>query len=144
MPKKSMSHPLYLTADEKKLFAKLPEDLREGWEVKDEKGKYKDTEKKRMLRLTFMKLTSPELRKFQNAAQKASSIEKLMQLIQSVDLLKSSEDDLIELFFALGPVGMGFIVSTLLTEAKTDQDIDGVALISGIRHSFHNSFKSVS
>ena len=134
-----MAHPLYLTAEERKLFDSLPEKLREGWIIKEEKGTYQETEQKRMLRLTFLNLHDPQLRAFQDKAKNARTHEEFLKLIEKVDLRKASQEDLAELFFGLGSEGMSVVIQSLLPLAKTDEDLNGISFISTIRNGFYET-----
>jgi len=67
-----MAHPLYLTTDERTLFDALPAKLKEGWEVKEEKGTYQDDDMKRMLRMTFLKVRLPLLQKIREKMKNVS------------------------------------------------------------------------
>ena len=133
---KHMAHPLHLTVDEKKLFAKLPENLREGWEVKEEKGEYEDTDKKKMLRMAFLNLTDPKLQDFQKKAQHAKSADELIALTKTLTLTAMLPEDLRELLFAMGSDGMTGLLAVLLTQAQTDEDLDAISFISSIRELF--------
>ena len=139
-----MAHPLYLTADERKLFDALPAKLKEGWEVKEEEGKYEDTDKKRMLRMAFLRVEDPKLKEFKAKAATAKSPEELLKFSQTINLAKVPSGDLSELFFALGPEGLLIFIRNSLSNAKIDQDLDGIAFLSAVRNEFYKSSHTVS
>ncbi len=134
-----MAHPLYLTATEKILFEKLPEALREGWEVKEEKGKYKDDEKKRVLRATFSNIQTPALRDLGEKVKTSNSSDFILHLVRTLDISKVSTNDLTEMFFVLGPDGMALMLNELLSQANTDEDLNAASFVSDIRHTFFTS-----
>ena len=139
-----MTHPLHLTKDEQKLFDALPAKLKEGWEVKEENGKYEDTDKKRMLRIAFVKVSDPRLKNFQQKASAAKTPEELFELAQSINLAEVSSADLAELFFAMGSGGLTTLVSASLSGVKIDQDLNGIAFLSTIRNEFYRSSLAIS
>jgi len=125
---------LYLTADEKKLFDALSEDLKEGWEVEEEKQVYKDTEDRYRMRLSFLRVSDPALLEFKEKAEKAKSKEEVAKLMEGIDLKGVSQSDLAELFFALGPKDVSILMRLQLSEVKNDKDVEVVSALSNIRH----------
>lgn len=137
--KSAMAHPLYLTADERKLFDALPEKLKEGWEVREERGEYEDSDMKRMLRLSFVRLKDPKLKQLQAKLKNVKDENELAELGRSADFFSAPEEDLAELFFAMGAMDMARLLRMKMSSAGTDADLDGIAALSGIRHAFYES-----
>lgn len=135
-----MSTPLWLTADEQTVFAAFSPELRDGWEVQEETQTFADTSDRRAARLGLVRLHDPALLALRDKAKEASSPEALAALLAEMDVHDVSEDDLAELFFALGPDALTGLVVPLLREAKTDGDLDDVASLLLIRHSLLASF----
>lgn len=142
--KKSMAHPLYLTADERKLFDVLPEKLKEGWEVKGEKGRIKDSPQQRVLRAMFLHVEHPSLRELQQKAKQGLSDKEFVNLCRKIDLNKVPQTDLAELFFVVGSEGMSVFTSVLLQQAKNDDDLDSIAALSAVRRAFIESSQKIS
>jgi len=134
-----MAHPLYLTVDERTLFDALPAKLKEGWEVKEEKGTYQDDDMKRMLRMTFVRLQDPALKQLQVKLKSVKNEQELVELGKTVDFSSASEEDLAELFFAMGAKDMTRLLRMKMHSAQMDDDLDGIAALSGIRHTFYES-----
>jgi hypothetical protein len=135
--------PLWLTAHEQTLFKALPSSLREGWEVRDETLTFKDSGEQRAARMSLMRLHDPKLIGFREEAQKLSS-EELTALIKKTDLRGVSDDDIGELFFALGPDLLTRILDSMLQSATSDSDLDDIAAMITVRHSLLASFHSRS
>jgi len=134
-----MAHPLYLTTDERTLFDALPAKLKEGWEVKEEKGTYQDDDMKRMLRMTFVRLQDPALKQLQVKLKSVKNEQELVELGKTVDFSSASEEDLAELFFAMGAENMTLVIRMQLAEVRSDSDLDAVSMLSNVRHVFYNS-----
>ena len=76
---------LSLTAEEQKMFDGLPDKLKEGWEVQEERGSYQDSPEKLSTRLALLRVHDPKLLEFQKKAAGLSA-EKLSELIAKTDL----------------------------------------------------------
>lgn len=135
---------LYLTAEEQRLFDALSSDMREGWQTQMEDERYADSADKQMIRLSLVRLHDPRLLKLKKQAEQAGSIEEVATLIQSMNLKDVDEDDLAELFFALGPAALSRLIVDLLAAAKSDSDVEGVTALTIIRHSILTSLHPVS
>lgn len=142
--KSAMAHPLHLTADERKLFDALPEKLKEGWEVREEKMKCNDSAEQRVLRAMFLRLEHPLFRELQKKAKECANEQEFMNLCTKIDITKVSYSDLAELFFVLGPEQMSHVVSRLFREADSDDDLNSVAALTVLRHVLLESYQSVS
>jgi hypothetical protein len=130
---------LLLTATEKPLWDKLPAKLREGWEVVEERGAFRDSPERRTMRLQLVHLRDPKLKIFLEKARAATSVDALATLVLSMDLREVMDADLAELFFALGPALLAKVMSSLLQSARTDSDIEGIAALTVIRNALYSS-----
>jgi len=139
-----MATPLWLTADERQIFTSLPPSVQDGWEVREETQTFTDTAERRNARLNLMRLHDPKLLAFQEKVKKESVPEAIGKLLEETDMRDVAEDDLAELFFALGPDVLTRIITPLLGAAKNDGDVDDVASLLLIRHSLLASFSSQS
>src|SRR3989338_1997973 len=79
MKKKPMAHPLYLTAQEQKVFEKLPAKLREGWKVEEEKLNAYETPRQLKIRREIFR-------------KKDSKFLKLVKDLEKVKVIRSPED----------------------------------------------------
>lgn len=120
---------LYLTQAEQELFSALPESLRDGWKVEREKIDYVDSQEKQRVRCKFMKLSSGLHTVPPIASQSAFE-----DWVSSLDLARLTDDDLREIFYALGPISIGRILERTIPLIQTDSDIEGVAAIALLRH----------
>ncbi len=133
---------LSLTAEEKKMFDGLSAKVKEGWEAQEEKGSYQDSPEKLSTRLALLRVHDPKLLEFQKKAAGLSA-EKLSELIAKTDLTGVTDDDLAQLSFAIGPTILTRLIGGLLQAVKTDDDLEGIAALTVIRHSLLESFAKV-
>ena len=129
-----MAYTLYLTADEKKKFEKLSDGLREGWKVQNEKLTTDDSLEDLRLRATFLQIRTPALKEFQQRCAEADSEQAFEKLVDKLDLSSVSNDEIFELLFVVGPVGMTAMVDDLLDKVASDADIQTLAAFTMQRH----------
>ena len=129
-----MQNILILTADEKKIFDSLSDTLKDGWKVENEVPLPPDSAAKRKARYELMKIQNAELQSLVQQSMNAD-VDVLATKIDEMDLSTMSYADLIELFFALGPVSLSAIIAHLLSEARTDDDIRNIGALTAICHS---------
>ncbi len=139
-----MATPLWFTTDEQRIFTSLPPSVQDGWEVREETQAFTDTPERRNARLNLMRLHDPKLLAFQKQARIESAPDAIGKLLEEMDMRDVAEDDLAELFFALGPDVLTHIITPLLGAAKDDGDVDDIASLLLIRHSLLASFSSQS
>ena len=125
---------IYLSAEEKLLFEKLPETLRDGWITEEETKTADDTFEQRLVRMQLMHLRDPKLQAILKLVSESSSIDQVVNVIQSQDLTHIDNADLSELFFALGPTVISALILFLLKSVKTDKDIEGIVALTLIRN----------
>jgi hypothetical protein len=135
----TMNKTLHLTKGERALFDKLPDNLREGWEVQDETRVFKDTPEKRRMRLELMRVSSPQLRDFQKKAPEMKTVDELLAAMDGVNLSALDDDDILQLYFAMGPGAVGALIVAHLSEAADDSAVEGVSALSLIRFGLLNS-----
>ena len=127
--------PIYLTNDEQKIFSALPVRLKEGWEVTGEQQVLKDDAAHRAMRLQLLRLRDTKLTDFVRRGRDVADVDALVALITATDLTGVNDADLAELCFALGPVPLTGIIGSLLRQAKTDDDLEGIQAIAVVRRS---------
>lgn len=137
-----MAHPLYLTADERKIFDALPEKLKEGWEVKEEKGKYEDSPERRSIRYELLKLNNPKYKKIVSSADKVHTKEEFHEFVSQVDLSLMKQDELIDILFTLGPNVLSGLIQKGLETAKEDDDLDLTTALTNFRHLTLSSYSA--
>lgn len=135
---------LYLFADEKQLFDKLPNELKEGWQVEEETLSFEDSDVHRKMRMRFFRIHDPKLETFCDQAKKADSVEELANLVQETDLSAVNDADLMELFFVLGPEPLTLVIQNLLNEISADSDLEDLAALTVIRNSLLTSLQKQS
>ncbi len=123
-----MASPLYLTADEKKLFAALPKNLQEGWQVEEEKGTMYESVRQIAMRYQMADFSAyPGLKKIGETMKKGGDI-------SSFSLDDIPAEALKELYFTMGARGVKSLILTFLTEVKNDADIEALSVLSIVRH----------
>lgn len=129
-----MAHPLYLTADERKLFTALSAKLREGWEVKEEKGKYEDSPERQEIRYELLKLNKAKYKKIVDKANTVRSQEEFHSFVMDVDFSSMTQDELIDVLFTVGPDIVSLLISHGIATAKEDSDVELIAAFTNFRH----------
>ena len=136
---------LRLTKAEEKLFRALPDAVRDGWQVEEETLTYDDKPENRILRLQFINFTSPPMVAFAQKARAAKSKEALAALVESeLNIASMSNDDLGQLFYALGPDVVTQLITEILRVAKDDEAILTVASLGKIRHVLLKNFTAIN
>ena len=135
---------LFLTKEEQSVFDQLSADLKEGWDATLESLQYQDTMERQIMRLSLIRLHDPKLQALRSASQNAQTVDDVVAIVSDFDLKNIDEDDLAELFFAMGPNVMSGLIVLQLQSVKTDADIEGVSALTVIRHSLLESFHPVS
>ena len=134
-----MTHPLYLTADEMTMFEKLPANVKEGWELEEEKMTFQDSEEKWALRRQLVRFQDPRLKKLQEKLKKLTGKD-LAPLIEETDLSKLGKDDFISLCYAMGPAVLSIIMQKILGLSTSDDDLQIVSGFSDVRHALLHSY----
>jgi len=125
---------LFLTAAESTLFQSLSTELKEGWSVENEKGGAEETPEELDLRHQMVSLTDGGFRTFIDALKEAKSPGDFDQAASKIRAEDLSPDVLAEMFFTLGTKVTSAFVEYLLTKIETDEDIEGLAGITQMRH----------
>lgn len=125
---------LYLTQAEHKTFDAFSDALKDGWEVEAETAQYTDTRQKQLIRLSLVRLHDPKLVALRESVQKCSTKEEVIALLQEKDLTDVGNDELAELFFALGPATLSGLIYAVLAQSSTDKDLEALAALTLIRH----------
>lgn len=129
---------LALTAEEKKLFEKLPASLREGWEIKEETlTSYESDEDLRMRASIAAFDEHPAVQKLLKDVQGGEAINRI-----SLDAIPQNVFE--ELMFTMGARGMDRFIRALLSQCKKDEDLQGVAGLSALRHALLEGNRSIS
>lgn len=130
---------IYLYPAERTLFGKTPEDVHREFAVQDESMDFIDSPKRLHTRLSLVRLHDPKLLTLRDRVQ---SGEDVLTAIKNLSIAEVGEDDLSELFFAMGPSLLTGFIMGLLSSAKTDADFLSIAALADIRHALLISFTS--
>lgn len=126
---------LYLTTEEQAVFASLSDALREGWTVEVESLPIEDSAAKRAIRFQLLRVRDARLLQLRDSIANAKDIDAVVTLIRDQNLKDIHEEDLQQIFFALGPVVVTKLIQSMLSEVQTDTDIEGITALTVIRHS---------
>ncbi len=129
-----MKHPLYFTPAEQTLFAQLPASLQEGWEIAEERPLPVESPRQREVRLMLARIHDPKLLALRDKAMKATSAQEVAALLEDTTLEGVANDDLAQLFFALGPTALSSLLENQIRSATTDDDLSFVEGLTVIRH----------
>lgn len=137
--------PLFLTAAELKLFEKLPDAVRAGAKVEEEKLTFTDTAERMEARMRNLKIEHPALKKLQQeSAGKQYKPEDIEKIAETIDLSGLSQPDLIELAFAWGPNMFTTMINAALPAVTSIEGLTEVAQLAGIRHGLLLSLSSAA
>ncbi len=135
MPKQQTATTVYLTSEEKAMFDQLPDNVRSGCSVETETMTFKDSEEKRAIRMRNMKVTDQRLIKLQRETQVMKSPEALKKAIETFDLTTLPRQDLVELYFAMGPEALSLLIENALEVLRQgEEDASGLSAFTRIRH----------
>ena len=127
--------PLYLTKEEQKVFEKLPEVLRAGVRIEEEKIMFTETSEGLEVRMRNMKIEHPVLKKLREESKsKKQTSEDIAKIAESIDLSNLSKNDLIELAFAWGPTMFTHMISLALPAVASPEELIDVGNLAGMRH----------
>ena len=134
---------LYLTKDEQKRFQELPAKLREGWEIKEPEVICFEEANDLIMRL---KVFVPKGFVFEELAKEASEAQtpgEIMRIASAIPVEKLSYNQMVDLFFVLGTKIIGGMILYALNTVESDDDIEGIAVLSVIRRAQFRANKSV-
>lgn len=123
---------LFLRREEQKIFASLPDALREAWTVTQEEEKGDDQPEELAMRRRMTHFDA--FPACQNILDQAARGEDVMDCLSSLAASQASEEILAELCFVLGTPVLSALLRSALSAAKKDTDLEGIASLSGIRH----------
>lgn len=130
-----MSKPvLHLRAEEKTLFDGLPDGLKDGWKVEEEKLENDERPEELDMRYRIARFDNPVVKDAVDSARKAKTPEEFEKTASSLDISEFPPDLVAEFFFTIGTKLTGAIISYFLSQAKSDEDIEGIAGLTEIRH----------
>ncbi len=144
MPSIPATKTLFLTTDERALFEKLPKKLKDDWNVHEEFGKYEDTAETKQIRFELLRLRGPEFKGIMEQAEHVGSEKMFQEFVNSVDLSFMSEDQLIDIFFMLGPDVLSALVAHGIERARESEDMEMTAAIAKFRHIVFDAYASIS
>lgn len=124
-------------AEEKKRFRELPEGLREGWKVEDEKLNAWESDEVLAVRAgmaTFSRY--PEAQKIMDAVRSGKPFAEI-----SLDLPEAMMPDF---YFTIGAKGVSTLIAELGKHLKTNEDVAGFAVLTVIRHELLENNSSIS
>ncbi len=142
-PTSSMPQTLFLTDSEKTMFEGLDSSAKEGWDISEETLTFSDTEEYRKIRLELLRVHDPKLQELQKKALEAKTSEEMEELIAHIELQDLPEDDLMQLFFAMGPDVLTSFIKVYLEQSKMDDDLEAVCALTSIRHALLDSLQSL-
>lgn len=129
-----MNPALHLTAAEIKLFQALPKELTKDWEATEETVVFTDTPEKMQIRMRNLTVHDPKLVALKAKAQSITTEKEFAALTGDIDFATIDQEDLIELYFAIGPDALTVFIGDALKHTKTSDDMIGLASLTIIRH----------
>lgn len=126
---------VFLTAHEQSAFLQLPAAIRPMATVEPEVLSYQDNDKRREIRVRNMQLRHPTLLQLKERLTSASALKEVTALLATMDFSVLPEDDLAELYFAMGPNVVSQLLTNLLPNVRSKEDLEALVSLSLIRHS---------
>ena len=126
--------PLYLLADEKTLFASMKPELTGGWVVEEETLSFEDSDTRRAMRFSLLRLHDSLLLKTREKILAAKTEEQFRGELKTLDFSKIGNSDFSRLLYALGPDALGMMVQDVLLNVSSKSDLELAAALSGLRH----------
>ncbi len=128
-------HMLNLTKIELHLFKALPADVQDGWKTVEETLTFEDTDYRRYMRMSVMKLHDPRLVSLRSKLMELKDDPAAAQkVLDDLDLATINDDDLLQLFYAMGPDPISLMILHLLQPGADDQNVKMASALSIIRH----------
>lgn len=135
---------LHLTADEQKIFDALPATLKEGWTVEKEASAAYERPEELLMRYRMASFHNPACQAIAEKAKGAKTAQDIERIAASFDPSALSLPELSELLFTLGTKWLSHMLRYLLAHTSSDEDIEGIATLSHIRHMLFEANASVS
>ncbi len=126
--------PLFLSADEKTLFASMKPELTGGWEVEEETLSFEDSDTRRAMRFNLLRLHDPLLLKAREKMMGVKTEEQFHEALKSLDLSQIGNQDFSRLLYALGPDALGLMIMDVIERASAHEDLELISALSGLRH----------
>ena len=125
-----MSTPLYLTAEERAVFEKLPASVREKWVVIDETLTSYETERQLKIRRDIFRKKDPA---FMRLLEKLGTLKELVSIEQLTDAVGPVPPTLLmNIFFTMGAGFLRDCTMAILSSAQPD--VTALAECAGLRH----------
>ena len=125
---------IYLTEKERQAFEALPDGLRAGWTVAPETLEQYEDALELKIRMRLARFTDVNCQKLLESLRTAETKEAFAEAVQSCDLSDVPQDQLAELFFAVGARVPSQIIRLWLPRVESDEDVESIAAFSQIRH----------
>lgn len=128
-------HMLNLTKTELDLFNALPVAVQDGWKTVEEQLTFEDTDYRRHMRMSVMKIHDPQLLTLRSKLYELSAKpEEAQKVLDDLDISTVNDDDMLQLFYAMGPDPLTFMILQLLQPGADDESIKMASALSIIRH----------
>lgn len=137
-------HTLYLTAEERKIFERLPAVLRNTCHIANETRTFPESKKHFQLRRAAVTFESKKLRELSRKLAHATSIDDIQTAMATADLSDISHKDIIGMYFIAGPRVLSVTIVDRLMKAETEQDLEEIGGLCGIRSVLFDVFVPVS
>lgn len=125
---------LFLTSVEHHLLLQRFPDFATQYTYAEEGHLMNDSSRRMMIRLSLVRLRSPELIALRDAITTATNTEDAAAIIAEHDLRGVPDEDLSQIMFALGTDVLGQVIWMLIRKASSLSDLEYVAVLTFLRH----------
>ena len=124
---------LRLRENERSLFEQLPDSLQDGWTIEEEMRWHEDSPHALCTRLSLLRSHVPHIQKLKDQLRSTTSEKDILMTLHAFDLHALSHEELLDLFFVLGPSLLSEWIAESLKEAESDTDLLRIAALTEVR-----------
>ena len=125
---------LQLRPEERKIFEGLSDGLRDGWQVTEEILSAFERAEELEMRYRMASFDHPACQALVDGVKKAKNAAEIEKVVSQFDIAALSQVQMAELFFTLGTRVLSAMVRYALQRAESDEDLEGVAALTEVRH----------
>jgi hypothetical protein len=135
---------VHLRPEEREVFEGLSDELKDGWQVEEETLNANERPEELEMRYRMASLSDEACKKFCESAKEAKSTEEILKAAEQFDMSALPQHEAAELFFTLGTKVLSAMILYLLQNTNADEDMEGVAGLTEIRHMLFESNASIA
>ena len=108
--------------------------MKDGWKVEPETLESHERSEELEMRYRMASFDDPTLRKLCDDVKKAKDAREIEKIAETLDFSSLPHAQVAELFFVLGTRVLSAMIRFVLSNADSDEDLEGIAALTEIRH----------